>query len=529
MCYPCQKFSHNASFQFSNWKKPERLKKHSQSKDHNLSMEKWLNYQINKSRNASILTQINEGYRATVTENRNYLKVIIETLVFTAMQNIAQRGMVEDRSGLSEASNSNRGNFLELLHLRCKDIPWLAAKLAKQKEKHAQWLSPDIQNELLDIYSNQILHIITTTIKESSYFALIVDETTDISNKEQVAVCLRYVTKGATTESFLGYIEVESTTGENLFNLVLNKLQKFGLDISKLVGQCYDGAANMSGCKKGLGSRVREVSPLAIYVHCYAHLLNLALQDTLEEVPILRNAIGIIQSLYNFFHTPKREAILKNLDDNNLEAFCKLKSMSLTRWACRWEAVKSVERQFTRITAGLVKLSNCKDSQTYVDAQHLLHAVTKFSFLFGLQVLKVIFSNTHALAVYLQNEQMDVGSAKTAAEATVKTLQLCRSDENFFLLWEKSFTIDKTLYSAITNLAEILQALQASSRPRRQHVPSRRLQALVGEEPNETAPASNEEDVARIQVYYNGLDRVMAEIRETFSSKIQIFFLLCLM
>ena len=275
----------------------------------------------------------------------------------------------------------------------------------------------------------------------------------------------------------------------------------------------------MSGCEKGLASRVQEVSPLAIYVHCYAHLLNLALQDTLEEIPILRNAIGIIHSLYNFFHTPNREAVLKNLEDDNLEPFLKLKSMSQTRRACRWEAVKFVERQLTRIIAGLAKLSNYKESQTYVDAQHLLHAVTNFSFLFGLQVLKVIFSNTHALAVYLQKEQIDVASAKTTAEATVKALQLCRSDENFFLLWEKSCTVEKTLYSAITNLTEILQASQASSRPRRQHVPSRRLQALVGEEPDERAPASSEEDLARIQVYYNGLDRVMAEIRERFSSK----------
>ena len=98
--------------------------------------------------------------------------------------------------------------------------------------------------------------------------------------KEQVAVCLRYVTKGATVEGVLGFIEVESTTGKNLFYLVLDKHQKLGLDISKLVGQCYDGAANMSGCEKGLASRVQEVSSLAIYVHCYAHLLNLALQDT---------------------------------------------------------------------------------------------------------------------------------------------------------------------------------------------------------------------------------------------------------
>ena len=64
MCYPCKKFSHAASFQFLNWKKPERLKKHFKSKGNNLSMEKKLYHQISKWRNASILTQLNEAHRA---------------------------------------------------------------------------------------------------------------------------------------------------------------------------------------------------------------------------------------------------------------------------------------------------------------------------------------------------------------------------------------------------------------------------------------------------------------------------------
>jgi len=37
-CYPCQKYGNVDSFSFWNWKKPERLAKHSQSKTHNLAM-----------------------------------------------------------------------------------------------------------------------------------------------------------------------------------------------------------------------------------------------------------------------------------------------------------------------------------------------------------------------------------------------------------------------------------------------------------------------------------------------------------
>ena len=66
--------------------------------------------------------------------------------MFTAQQNIAQRGHDEQRDGLGESSDINRGNFL--VHLRCKDIPWRKDKLDNQLQKHAQWTSVVIQNEL---------------------------------------------------------------------------------------------------------------------------------------------------------------------------------------------------------------------------------------------------------------------------------------------------------------------------------------------------------------------------------------------
>ena len=69
--------------------------------------------------------------------------------MYTAQQNIAQCGHEEVRTGLNERCDVNRGNFLELISLRCKDIPWLKSKLELQLQKHAQWTSSAIQNELL--------------------------------------------------------------------------------------------------------------------------------------------------------------------------------------------------------------------------------------------------------------------------------------------------------------------------------------------------------------------------------------------
>ena len=66
------------------------------------------------------------------------------------------------------------------------------------------------------------------------------------------------------------------------------------------MGECFDGTSNISGLRKGVAARMKERSPREVYVHCYAHVLNVALQDTKNDVEPLRNALGTLQSLYIF-------------------------------------------------------------------------------------------------------------------------------------------------------------------------------------------------------------------------------------
>ena len=65
---------------------------------------------------------------------------------------------------------------------------------------HAQWKSRTIQNELLAIVSDLVLERITTEVRKSGYFGIIMDETSDVSRTEEVSLCLRYVIYGETKE-----------------------------------------------------------------------------------------------------------------------------------------------------------------------------------------------------------------------------------------------------------------------------------------------------------------------------------------
>ena len=198
-CFACQKYLADTTFEFDNWKKTDRLRKHSTSERHILAMTKWVD--ANKNKN-NVLSKLNIKHTVEVAENRKHLKALIESVGFLAIQNIALRGHEESRDNLTESSTINRGNFLELLYLRSKDSPFLKERLeiqSKSKKFSKKWLSPSIQNELISLLSQFTLDKIMEEVKfqhgEESFFSIVCDETSDISRHEQVSLVICYMGK----------------------------------------------------------------------------------------------------------------------------------------------------------------------------------------------------------------------------------------------------------------------------------------------------------------------------------------------
>lgn len=164
------------------------------------------------------------------------------------------------------------------------------------------YTSPDIQNEIINIPGNQIRTAIVADCNKSKCFALIVDETTDTSTREQLSVCLRYLVRDPISqeisikEDFLEFIIVTSTKGEHLAKLLIQTLEGTGINIANMRAQGYDGAANMSGKYNDVQVRICQVVPEALYVHCKSHCLNLAIVHSCSDKSI-RNDITTVQEV----------------------------------------------------------------------------------------------------------------------------------------------------------------------------------------------------------------------------------------
>lgn len=102
---------------FRNWKRALEteggFKKHSKSTEHKNNEVKWVSYKSlnDKGNLRSVASMINITHLNLAKENRAYISVIADVLLFTATQCISQRG---DKEGVESL---NRGNFLELLSL----------------------------------------------------------------------------------------------------------------------------------------------------------------------------------------------------------------------------------------------------------------------------------------------------------------------------------------------------------------------------------------------------------------------------
>ena len=72
-----------------------------------------------------------------------------------------------------------------------------------------------------------------------------IDETTDVSNMEQVVICFRWVDQSLEAHEELHAYRVESTESEMLIAIIHDVLQRLNISVSKLRGS-YDGASAMS-------------------------------------------------------------------------------------------------------------------------------------------------------------------------------------------------------------------------------------------------------------------------------------------
>lgn len=146
-------------------------------------------------------------------------------------------------------------------------------------------------------------------IEQTELVSIMLDETSDVWSRSQLSTVLRYVSKGegVVKERFVGYTDVSADrTATGLFKHVKNIVNKYKLE-NKFIAQTYDGASAMSGHLNGLQMKVQQEYPMALYTHCYAHVLNLVLSQGMDEISECNIFFSTLNGIFTFLsHSSKR-------------------------------------------------------------------------------------------------------------------------------------------------------------------------------------------------------------------------------
>lgn len=310
--------------------------------------------------NVPVDVQIQTAHAITVVENKKLIAQVVNTVLFCSVHDLPLRG-----------KNGDEGVFEDLLKLQISSGNDELRRLASGA-KNAQYKSPRIQNEIIEIAGNVMVDLIIQDVKKAKAFSVLADETCDIAGKEQLSIGVRFLDeeKRLIREEFIGFTILEEMDAKSITKAIHGCLLNHGLDPQKCVGQGYDGCSAMSGKEGGVQKLMQEHYSRALYFHCASHRLNLVVND-LNSVPEIRNTTATIKDIIRFF----RESALRRKLIPTIPSFCE------TRWSQKYRAIAVFQKEFVPVVQALMQLAQEGNQATRSSAFQLSCAATRSSFI----------------------------------------------------------------------------------------------------------------------------------------------------
>jgi hypothetical protein len=127
-------------------------------------------------------------------------------------------------------------------------------------------------------------------VPKSPGYAKMNDETTDNTNNKHLAFCVKYIDMDSSSScvDYVKDVRINYGKAETIFNetrTVINDLNN-----NKFVAFASDGCNTMIGKKTGVSStRLKEIKPEIIIVHCHNHCLALAAKYSFDSIKMMHD------------------------------------------------------------------------------------------------------------------------------------------------------------------------------------------------------------------------------------------------
>ncbi|EOA37400.1 hypothetical protein CARUB_v10011287mg [Capsella rubella] len=326
------------------------------------------------------------------------------------------------RQGHDESVESaNMGNFIELVKYTAEQNELVSKVVLENAPKNNQMVFHKIQTDIVHYFREEVIESVIQEVHHDVFCSL-VDESADVSTKEQVTVVFLFVDKdGIVKEIFISVIYVPETSSATLKCAIDSLFAKRGLRMKKLRGQGYDGASNMKGEFNGLRYLTLRENSSAYYVHCFAHQLQLVVVAVAKKHFEVGDFFDMISVLLNVVGASCKRKYMVREDQR------KIIEEGISRGEIKTGKGLNQELSFQRPMLEYVE-SEGTDGIKRRQANGLLKYFHTFDFVFYLQLMLLLLGLTNSLLVAPQRKDQDILNAMSLVKSTKQQLYNLREN-----------------------------------------------------------------------------------------------------
>ena len=284
---------------------------------------------------------------------------------------------------------------------------WLVQDIVKvstgkdYKKGYATYSNDQGAREMVRCISKDLESGTISKIKNALYFTLMIDESTDISISKNLVMMARFVESDLVVTKVLDLVYVESGKADCIVEAIETYFEKNSLSFKNLVGFSSDGASKMTGRINGVATQLKKKNPLLIDIHCAAHKLQLAIEESVSDFE--QYFIDVVKKTSSYFnHSATRKLALKKCcEDLDFDFYNTLKTVD-TRWLSLGNSLKNLMKVYTPLWAIF------KDDKESPLAKELFKCYNSLDFKYWVAFMDDICSQLNMLSKKLQASDLNV-------------------------------------------------------------------------------------------------------------------------
>ncbi|CAB5395525.1 unnamed protein product [Rhizophagus irregularis] len=177
-------------------------------------------------------------------------------------------------------------------HLKVVALPrQLVDNTNSTRSSYGTYQNHNLGKEMEKSITSIIKQELYQEINDSPFWSIMIDETTSISDEKHLAMVFKHFSHNVPVLSYIGLIELEDCTTDNILTQILEFIQNNGLNLDNLIHFGSDGASTMVEVKSSLDATIATIKTQFISFDDQPPIYGTNLQQFLQNNPFYNNHI----------------------------------------------------------------------------------------------------------------------------------------------------------------------------------------------------------------------------------------------